>query len=299
MAGSNTKNLFRIGTGPRYQNKKNLTPGPGQYQPTSKLGEAPRFTIGSKTDYFDPSMTNVSPGPGNYTPNYKSQQKTLAYSMSAKTIKTKCVITPGPGNYNVITDKAENAHSYKFGTEEKMPDNMKMTKNIPGPGNYDTTKQLGDGCPKITFSKSSRSEKTRSVTPGPGRYDVKGKLGTEGPKIHISSVKPDVMTSRMARIVPGPGQYNITLDNRSKTPTCRIGTSKREGINKHLECLPGPGQYNSTEYFALSKTPKAPSWQMGSSKRQPINKTTNLPGPGNYTVTSTVGNGPKVTNYYL
>jgi hypothetical protein len=227
-------------------------------------------------------------------PNYEAQFKTLSYSMSAKNIRNKVEMTPGPGNYNVTEGNDRHIPTYKFGTEGKMQLTDKMTRGIPGPGNYDTRRELGHNVPKITFSKGERGTKCRSVTPGPGQYDQKGKLGTDGPKITISSVKPDVMTSKMARIVPGPGQYNVGLDNRSKTPTCRIGTSKREGYNKHLEGMPGPGQYSSNDYYSLSKTPKSPSWHIGSSKRKPINNTDNIPGPGNYTVCNTVGNGPKV-----
>jgi hypothetical protein len=52
-----------------------------------------------------------------------------------------------------------------------------------------------------------RGDRGRPMTPGPGQYQTRTMFGNEAPKVHISSVKPDVMTPKEARLVPGPGQY--------------------------------------------------------------------------------------------
>jgi hypothetical protein len=48
------------------------------------------------------------------------------------------------------------------------------------------------------------------------------------------------------------------------------------------------GSYNLTERA------KSPTWSMGKSTRGNKSYTENIPGPGNYEYSNTVGNGPKV-----
>jgi hypothetical protein len=282
-----------MGTGQRAQSARNLTPGPGQYQLSQGLGKGPKYSMALKTDYFDPTKSIASPGPGNYNPNYRPFFKNLSYTMSSKTFKSKTELSPGPGNYELRSDKNLQVPSYKFGKEEKCQLLNTTAKHTPGPGNYETRTNLGDGAPRIMFGKESRGDRGRPMTPGPGTYQHKNLLGNDGPRIHISSVKPDVMTPKEARLVPGPGQYTLNMSNRPKTPSYRIGSSKRDGFFKYLENNPGPGQYNANSSQSLSKRPKSPAWSVGTSQRPPLSTCELVPGPGNYTISSSVG-GPKV-----
>lgn len=93
---------------------------------------------------------------------------------------------------------------------------------------------------------------------------------------------------------PGPGHYQINNGvNMNKTPNYSIGKADRDNYYKHLSSNPGPGQYMPSS----NMRPKSASWQFGSSMRRPLSTTeSNMPGPGNYSQKSTLGNGPKV-NY--
>lgn len=136
-----------------------------------------------------------------------------------------------------------------------------------------------------------RGDHKRPLTPGPGQYNIKQKVGNEGPKITLSNYRPLSSSTAHANGIPGPGQYNPNMNNRNRSPTYRIGSSKRDGIYKHLEKNPGPGQYTPSH----TQRPKSPSWRMGTSTRRPLTPTeAHLPGPGNYNYKTTVGEGPKV-----
>jgi hypothetical protein len=248
-----------------------------------------------KTDYFDPTRTIYSPGPGNYTPDHKKMFKNLSYTMSAKTFREKPEVTPGPGNYDLRSERSMQVPSYKFGKEEKCQLLNSTAKYTPGPGNYETRTNLGQHAPKLSFGKEQRGDRGRPMTPGPGTYQHRNILGSDGPKVHISSVKPDVMTPREARLVPGPGQYSLNMSNRPKSPSYRVGSAKRDGLFKYLEANPGPGTYNSSN-DGSSKRPKSPHWSMGTSTRPPLSTCEQVPGPGNYTTGNAFGKGPKVSN---
>ncbi len=231
----------------------------------------------------------VSPGPGNYSPNHRAFFKNCSYTMSSKHGQSKTDFTPGPGNYEVRSERSLQIPSYKFGHEKKCQIENTTAKHTPGPGNYETRTNLGFGAPKISFGKEMRGDRGRPMTPGPGNYEIKNLIGNDGPKIHISSVRPDCSTTQ--KWVPGPGQYDVTLSNRPKTPSYRIGTAKRDG-NKTFD-QPGPGQYDLTASQTLR--PKSPVWSMGTSERPPLSDCDrSVPGPGNYSVATGLGKGPKV-----
>jgi hypothetical protein len=126
------------------------------------------------------------------------------------------------------------------------------------------------------------------MTPGPGHYQAKTYTGSEGRKITISG-RPNTSQTRAG--IPGPGQYSVTLTNRPKSPSYRIGSAKRDGFN-FFESNPGPGQYSPTNY--ASNKPKSPNWSMGTSQRKGMSFNEIVPGPGNYNVSKGLGAGPKV-----
>ncbi len=95
---------------------------------------------------------------------------------------------------------------------------------------------------------------------------------------------------------PGPGQYNSNLNDRPKSPSYRIGSSKRNAVGKQTE-FPGPGTYEGLN-LTTSNRPKSPMWITGKSQRMNLSSSNFLTGPGNYETYSKVGEGPKVNNFY-
>jgi hypothetical protein len=88
-------------------------PGPGQYNLKTVLGQAPKYSMSSRSGNVDMNKYVVSPGPGNYTPKYKAMYKSFSYSMSSRPNSAKSYVTPGPGNYNVRSERSMQVPSYK------------------------------------------------------------------------------------------------------------------------------------------------------------------------------------------
>jgi hypothetical protein len=133
-----------------------------------------------------------------------------------------------------------------------------------------------------------RSKNERPKTPGPGSYQLRDLIGNDGPKISISSFRPISAKVNSDNLQPGPGAYNSNLSDKLKSPSYGFGISQRKNNNKEAEIIPGVGSYNLTERA------KSPTWSMGKSTRGNKSYTENIPGPGNYEYSNTVGNGPKV-----
>ena len=105
---------IRIGTEARSKSASRFSiPGPGQYNLKGAIGQAPKYTISSKSGNIDTSKYVVSPGPGNYTPKYNTLFKNVSYSMTSRPNTAKADFVPGPGNYNVRTEKSLQVPSYK------------------------------------------------------------------------------------------------------------------------------------------------------------------------------------------
>lgn len=283
---------WKIGTAQRGSKNANGNPGPGQYSMPNTFQNGPKYSMSSKAGAFDPAKFNCSPGPGTYQPQYKDGNP--KYSMRIRPNTSKSEITPGPGNYEVRTDKSLQVPSYKFGTEKKDGLDLAQAKYVPGPGNYEyKADAINESHPKFSFGKEVRGDNKRPFTPGPGQYQYKEFIGKEAPKITMSSKLKG--GDNESRYVPGPGQYNATNTNnyRPKTPCYKIGTAKRDGLNRFTEGNPGPGQYapnNCTNHVR----PKTPSWVIGTGKRPPLNPgDATVPGPGNYNIGKNLGQGPK------
>lgn len=138
-----------------------------------------------------------------------------------------------------------------------------------------------------------RGDDRRPMTPGPGQYQARAYIGKDGPKISMSSKHNELAND--AKFVPGPGQYNQTSSNyyRPKSPSYKIGTAQRKGLNNFMEANPGPGQY-APQNDTNQVKPKTPSWVIGTGKRPPLNSVDpQVPGPGNYNVGANLGKGPK------
>ncbi len=89
-------------------------------------------------------------------------------------------------------------------------------------------------------------------------------------------------------LTPGPGQYNSNLNDKTKSPSYRIGSAKRNTGNRND--FPGPGTYTALN-LSINKSP---TWSMGKGLRGSLSCASFAPGPGNYDTRAKVGEGPKV-----
>lgn len=156
--------------------------------------------------------------------------------------------------------------------------------------------ESGLRAPKFSFGKELRGQNERPKTPGPGTYQLRACVGNEGPKISISGYRPLSSMSSNRNNMPGPGTYSTNFNDRPKSPSYRIGSSKRAGNNREAELIPGVGAYSPLN-MSLSNRPKSPTWSMGKGLRRNVSYTDFVPGPGNYETRSKLGDGPKVINY--
>lgn len=119
----------------------------------------------------------------------------------------------------------------------------KSHKQLPGPANYNITKNFGHDTYSYSIGKGPRGTSARTGGPGPGNYDIPAKFAKDAPKITISMHRPN---SANPNSVPGPGTYESHLKNRTRSPTYRIGSAKRDydPINREKSKVPASNTYN-------------------------------------------------------
>ena len=284
---------WRIGSALRESKNLNKNPGPGQYDIPNKVFTGPKYSIATKSGAFDPTKNSFTPGPGQYNATTKNRPSSARYTMRAKPNERNNEITPGPGNYNIRVEKDLEAPSYKFGHDKKRGLEYDNARYVPGPGNYEYNADiLHEKHPKFSFGKEIRGDSKGYKTPGPGQYEYKNYIGKEGPKITMSAKFNSRLQEGDRRYVPGPGQYDETNTNKykNKNPSYRIGTAKRRGLYNSLD-NPGPGQYAPDKY-TNNVRPKTPSWKIGTGKRPDLNPgDKSTPGVGNYNISKNIGSG--------
>lgn len=287
---------WKLGTAQRSYSTKFNTPGPGNYDTKTSFGVAPKYTMRPKTGTSFQTTGKNNPGPGAYQPDVKKKNN-YAFSMRIRPGSASALMNnPGPGAYNLrkVDSDLLKTHSYKFGSEQKHKDPTFTYLKNPGPGNYDFDRsKVTNAAPKFSFGKENRGTESelRPKTPGPGTYEAKPIMGKDGPKLSMSFYRPISSVPNINN--PGPGAYQPNLRNKHKSPEYKIGTSKREIVDKETRQKPGPGQYHpdKTEYVKQ----KAPQWKIGTEPRgNNMGSSMQTPGPGNYEYKKTVGEAPKV-----
>ena len=115
--------------------------------------------------------------------------------------------------------------------------------DTPGPGEYNLSKNIGEGKPKYSMRIKDKDSGKRFITPGPGRYN------------------------------------NDEMNNFKHYPSWKIGTSHRDDSLKRQirEGFPGVGTYQYLNKHLLN----APKYAFGRQKRYK-DKYNDNPGPGSY-----------------
>ena len=282
-----------MGTEKKYPTNIKIIPGPGAYQIPSLFPKGYKYSIGKsfmKDNYLS------TPGPSTYHPLKKS--KSCFYSFGLKGKEQITNTSPGPGKYNLRKNKDLIKSSYIFGKEKRaVTSNVTYNTSTPGPGNY---KYSHDGIkiryPKYSFGKEERKNKDNNINPGPGTYKYKEFVGKEGKKISMSKKLKNLEDTNNI----GPGQYNHTDLNfyKTKSPSTKIGKTKRFDLSPSKENLPtpGPADYDNHIKYIPTLKKKEPRCNIGTAKRRfsiDINKY--IPGPGKYNIAKITG---KETPFY-
>ena len=239
---------FSFGKERRGINPSEKTPGPGQYEFAKFIGkEGPKITISEKYKYVG-KIGNFVPGPGQYdeTNLNKYRPKTPAYKIG--TGKRRGLYDdyeyPGPGQYG--PDKSTNlvrpkTPSWKIGTSER-PNLNGNERGVPGVGNYDISKGIGNG-PKYSMVGKGNTGNAQNGVPGPGQYNETNAIFVKNPSWKIGTgLRGDDLRKAVREGFPGPGMYEYYDKTKIKAPEYRFGKQKR-GYVKNND-FPGPGQYH-------------------------------------------------------
>lgn len=241
---------FSFGKEARGDSMRQRTPGPGQYDYKHFIGkEGPKITMSAKFNNGPADGdTRYVPGPGQYNDinTNKYRPKTPAYKIGTakrKGLYNSCE-NPGPGQYrpdNYTNQIRPKTPAWKIGTG-KRPDLNPGDRSVPGVGNYNITKGIGNG-PKYTMVGKGNSGNFKNGVPGPGQYNNSNSIYKKNPSWKIGSSQRDDDLKRVIREgVPGPGMYEFNNNTRKSAPNYQFGREKRGNIQKSE--TPGPGQYH-------------------------------------------------------
>ena len=302
-----------------FQPKRDITPQPGKYEYKSYIGEGPKYSFRDTFDidglkkekrHQNAHKVQPNPGPGHY--NIPEDNKGPKYTIRCryKKRKSKRDKVPGVGEYELRKEKSLEVPSYKFDQEQRVNQNMNMDalKN-PGPGHYDIQANISTKGPSFSFGKATRpisklstktsiTNKERSITPGPGQYNHKQYIGKEG--ISLSFYK-EKYSHFEPNNNPAPGQYLKSIQYSASTASYSFSKSQRrpltssqsakQMINGELKefITPGPDKYNPNPMLSSTRT-VFPSWKIGNEPRDNDKKAKDpkysTPGPGKYTITN-------------
>ena len=109
------------------------TPGPGYYASSSRLSDAPSYSLGPRNFTKTDKHLSGLPGPANYSPRLQNANKGPAFSMGIRRAAGSDEELPGPGAYDAMMPDKLNK-SYHFGTSTSRSD---LDHELPGPGQYE------------------------------------------------------------------------------------------------------------------------------------------------------------------
>ncbi len=142
---------FSFGKEIRADKGRPMTPGPGTYQIKTFVGkDAPRITM-SPRPQSSTSERNFVPGPGTYSAIYSNRPKSPSYGLGTSKRDAALYRTldhPGPGAYSPVNNTSIRPKSPTWSMGIGKRDNLNPTQSVPGPGNYNVSKGLGNG-PKV------------------------------------------------------------------------------------------------------------------------------------------------------
>lgn len=179
--------------------------------------------------------------------------------------------SPGPGEYFPLINNGTPAYTIA-GKNKHKP----KVYEGPGPETYFPSIHPIKPRPKSANFTSGRKNIKNINEPGPGEYYLGSLLG--GPAASIKGRPKALKKSNY----PGPGQYSDKYKTtKPRAASAKIGKSKR--MARYKEGTPGPGHYQGKDLKDKRGV------KFGSSTRPATAKTIDSPGPGAYSIGSTIG----------
>mmetsp|Transcript_2334 Transcript_2334/g.3267 ORF Transcript_2334/g.3267 Transcript_2334/m.3267 type:complete len:431 (-) Transcript_2334:348-1640(-) len=223
---------------------------------------------------------NDAPGPGEY--NIRGQIGTGSKTMSFGTPSRRnrrVNPAPGPGHYG--GQAPERGPAYSFGTKVKV----RIRDQSPGPGAYHRNTGGGKKQGPAWSLYGRHNERRGEEMPGPGAYrtdttEHSRKGGYMGAK----------QQKRAADNVPGPGAYQMGdqhYKGYGRGPSYSL-TGRAKGSSEND--VPGPGAYHGQDDPRRSAAHR--TYHMHGQDKRFRYRNDGNPGPGEYTLDTTVGKAP-------
>jgi len=147
-----------------------------------------------------------------------------------------------------------------------------IDKDIPGPGKYNVSKELGEDSPRYTMHEKLKSNSFINKVmnnPGPGEYSPMVSINTKGkyPISRISNIKSlNFGLDKTKRFFykkndfPGPGSYRLKdlmgVNFNSKYKSVKlISLHKKIKKKDTRDNYPGPGSYSTFGEFGILSPP--------------------------------------------
>ena len=212
--------------------------------------------------------------------------------------------------------------AFSFGKKKELdfgiPERIKSSQMVPGPGNYNEIKYdyVSSKAAAFSFAKEPKMPRVRYFSPGPGSYsDVNLELFRKtNPKFSLAKTqKPKELflnlkegsqfygesTDALKNSFPSPGQYEISAGISRVKPRSRAAIILKSSKDTNYDNKqPGPGSYDHDSLKIRSLSPK---WSLPKTAREDPFLTEKYkkeiekkPGPGNYNLNSSIGIGRKV-----
>jgi len=181
---------------------RNESPGVGAYEDKHHVVK-PRsaaFDMGKASG--KKQKKELLPGPGQYEEAKKASGPSFA--MKSSRLQTRTESSPGPGAYEAKNTLAKIGNGGRG--QSKTPRGNLNSKSLlenPGPGNYAVNQKAAG--PQYSFSKTTKKQKV-DPTPGPGNYNedfnsIKNKTAS----VRLGQSERRDMVPQSAREMPGPG----------------------------------------------------------------------------------------------
>ena len=138
---------------------------------------------------------------------------------------------------NIDNNRMRSSSKFSIGISKRAE--ITLTKDVPGPGNYDTSLVDKKREPKYGIGTAPRDySPNKSISPGPGNYALPSIIGSEGSK---STMHAKILSKSTSAKTPGPGSYENTLRHLEKAPSYGMGVKIKDS---DLSAGPGVSKYN-------------------------------------------------------
>ena len=233
---------------------------------------------------------DVEAGPGKYNLRTSLKVPTAKFGTAKKGLDYGNIVSPGPAAHNPLDKDIFGKNTLKYSIS-KGPRNIENRPFTPGPGKYETRKNIGDkDSKKYSFGHKPKLTYTKNNNPGPDKYDTRGIFGSEAKNILIKkpiSKNENLNYNHPPQIrydgFPAPNAYYPDYTILKKTyPKYKFGKAKK--MYNYNNNYPSPDEYDIIG-IENNNYKKPPSWIIGKSKRKPLsNIDKDIPGVGLYSL---------------